>query len=396
MNHKLAIKNNERSCFVCGSMAKENLFHNEMASMGVFNLSYDVVACKNCLFVYADGIPSEEVYKNYYTQCSKYDVIKKRSDISPMMLQRANYAAEFITPHISFDTAILDLGSSIGVLLNEFKRRGFLKLRGIDVSPKSSGIAKKMFDIKVERGFIDDCLNDHFNFQDYGLVCLAAVLEHLKEPAQTLKRIGNQMYKGGLLYIEVPAGDQFFKQKGEPFGEFSLEHINYFGVISLKNILRPAGFNCIAQSYQKYSNKTVGLHMLFAKIGKKNSQIQPDAPLLISIKRYIDYSKKRMKAVNKRLKNIQKKKIIIYGAGSHTARLLRQTSLKKRNVLFIADKNNNLHGRKMDGILIDKPQRIRSYPDAPILISSYLYESSILKDIKAKFKNPAIALYPRA
>jgi len=145
----MVTKNNERSCPVCKNIAKENLFHNEMASIDIFDLSYDVVACKNCLFVYADGIPSEEVYKNYYTKCSKYDVVKKQNDIPTLAVERANYAMEFIMPYISSDTAILDIGSSIGVLLNEFKKHGYLKLKGIDPSPNSPDLAKKLFGIEV-------------------------------------------------------------------------------------------------------------------------------------------------------------------------------------------------------------------------------------------------------
>lgn len=357
-----------------------------MASIGSYDLSYDVSVCKTCFFVFADNIPSDHKYAAYYKDCSKYDL----EEVSPLDLERAEAAVGFIRPFLKKDTPIFDIGCSIGTLLSVFKREGFQNLSGVDPAPNASRAAKKLFCIEVRQGFLDNDLD----VSGYGLVILSAVLEHLVNPDAALLRLGRTMKEGALLFIEVPAGDRFSELETEIFGEFSLEHINFFGAASLKNIMAFSGFVPAHVTHKTLSNGSSSLLILASRRGEAAQKcIEPDVMLAASLKKYINSSSLRVAKINNLLKEFEGREVIVYGAGSHTARLLRQTCLSRCRVVMAADRNKNLYGRLIDAIPVRPPEEIKEYPSLPVIVSSYLHEESIARYLRENFTNPVITLY---
>ena len=70
---------------------------------------------------------------------------------------------------------------------------------------------------------------------------------------------------------------------------------------------------------------------------------------------------------------------LIYGAGSHTARILPMLSadLRQLPVHAIIDNNPNLAGKQLGGIPIVSAAKLGDYPGRDILISSFRYETEI-------------------
>ena len=69
--------------------------------------------------------------------------------------------------------------------------------------------------------------------------------------------------------------------------------------------------------------------------------------------------------------------IIIYGAGSRTAKLLRQSSLQSKNIVMIVDKNPNLIDKRIGSIPISPVCSLSSIPNTPVLIFSFNYQEEI-------------------
>ena len=75
-------------------------------------------------------------------------------------------------------------------------------------------------------------------------------------------------------------------------------------------------------------------------------------------------------------------KLLVWGAGSLTQRLLETTDISKKVVKFI-DSDKKLWGKKLNGIEIISPDKAFSYKE-PILISSFRFKDEIYVYIKRK------------
>jgi len=360
-----------------------------MALLDKYYLSYDVVLCRQCRFAFATNILDEASIQTYYNECSKYDVAKSVDSIPIHTRQSAANCARIIKQHLPTSAKVLDIGSSIGVLLNELKQLGFQNLRGLDPGPACREIAKNVFDIDVECGF----LSDQTDLHNYDLIILANVLEHIPDPACFLGIISSKVKKGTHLFIEVPAGDMFHRESTEYMGEFSIEHINYFGKRSLGNLLQRQGFRELQASYATYGKGITTLDYLCRFNGVANLDISSDTSLEESISSYVASHLPTIQKINRILKELPDR-IIVYGAGSHTVRLLGQSDLRFKKIEMIVDKNPNLIGKKIGHVLIRDMNQLRSDPDSPVLISSFHYQDEIkMQLIESGLKNNLISIY---
>jgi SAM-dependent methyltransferase len=378
-----------RKCPVCSITDHKLVFGNRMTLLDSYDLSYDVVFCRSCKFAFATDILDEASIQKYYSEYSKYDIAKSVESIATHTRQSAANCARFIRQRLSTSARVLDIGSSIGVLLNELKQLGFRDLRGLDPGPGCREIAKILFDIDVECGFLSDKTDLH----DYDLIILANVLEHIPDPAGFLGLISSRVKRGAYLFIEVPAGDMFYRNSTEYMGEFSIEHINYFGKRSLANLLQRQGYHELETSYASCGNSIITLECLCRFNGDANLDISPDTPLEESISSYVASHLPTIQKINRILKQLPDR-IIVYGAGSHTARLLAQSDLRFKQIEMIVDKNPNLIGKKLGNALIRDVKQLRADPHSPILISSFHYQDEIKKQLmESGLKNNLVSIY---
>ena len=89
-----------------------------------------------------------------------------------------------------------------------------------------------------------------------------------------------------------------------------------------------------------------------------------------------------------------KGQFLLYGAGSHSARLLPTLSPDQRSRLVaVFDGNRNLHGKTLGPWLVQHPRELANYPSLPVLVSSYRAERAIVNELLTKFQNSLIQMY---
>src|SRR6266498_1526704 len=73
--HAMTIHRHTRDCPVCGERTRRVLFHQDFAAVEKATpvTSYDVVVCERCGCAYADGIPEQTAFDQYYREMSKYE-----------------------------------------------------------------------------------------------------------------------------------------------------------------------------------------------------------------------------------------------------------------------------------------------------------------------------------
>lgn len=91
---------------------------------------------------------------------------------------------------------------------------------------------------------------------------------------------------------------------------------------------------------------------------------------------------------------ISNQNIYIYGAGSHTERLLKEVDFSGYNICGIIDRNSKLEGKCIEGIEIYYSERIADMHVDYVLISSLSYEKEIYNEVSLVIdKNKLIRIY---
>ena len=393
-----------RLCPVCDGLNNKSLFLQKFSSIsnGTLLDSYDVVCCENCGFSFANNIPDQEIFDIYYEGFSKYESVYDGKYIeSQFDKKRFEIICSYICENnIELSAKVLDIGCSTGFFLNILKNSGFISVKGIDPSENCSKIAKDYYNIQVYTGNVNhlDKIGSKFD-----LIVMIGVLEHIKDLDITLKRLYDSLNINGKLLIVVPDASNYFLGVDASFQEFSVEHINYFGPVSLENLLKKNRFinKGFKQVMFEVNTNTItpGLLSLFEKsqnTNTKNFDFKYDNVLVENLVKYISKSELEEKKVFEKIKLIIEAKfnIYIWGTGAQTLSLLDKSNLSKCKILSFVDSNTKYHGNKINGISIIGPNEIIDL-NATIIISTRAYQDQIEKYIleDLKLPNNIIKLY---
>lgn len=386
----------KRSCPIC-SCQEKNFLYKQNFNNRVISLmeNYDVVVCKDCGLVYADNIPSQAEFNNYYAAMSKYEFSYKDGIVAGNYIDHFTKIVKFLIPYIKDNNAkVLDIGCSTGALLSVFKLNGYPNLLGIDPSPSCVKTVRELYDIEAT---VNNISNFNTN-KKFDLIILSAVLEHLVDFGSSMQKIRSLLNNQGLLFIEVPDAERFASYIFTPFQQFSIEHINYFSQYSIRNLLSNFSFKIIKMRKDENKiNQSIDpdIFILSRKSDKYNFEIIKDDICEFKIRNYISRCFKLDLEIKKKIqkKLLNKNKIIVWGVGTHTQRLI-GSGWDLSKILYFVDSNTRYSGKKIKGIEIKSPGDIQE-KDIPILISTYSYQKEIIHQIRKalKLNNEIITIY---
>jgi SAM-dependent methyltransferase len=378
-----------RPCPVCGADRPQPLFDNRMARLDGLDMSYRVGHCPDCGFCYAFDLPHPATYDEYYRSLSKYDVVISDTAIPPVAAARIQKTLELCVPKLPANALIADVGCGFGALLSGFKSAGFSRLYGIDPAPGAGREAARLFGLSdVRTGSLRDA-NNCLPLAQADLLCLTGVAEHLPCLSEDLRHLFAQLPEHAKVLIEVPAQERFLAPPVEPFGEFSLEHIQFFSAETLSRLMAGFGFTSCSISISKLEGCTDSLFGLFSRATAGHSAPTPSAARLDD---YIAYSSAvRETALHKIASSSAP--FIIFGAGSHTARLLPQleTLGMTSRIVAIVDNNQNLQGKKLGGFIVHASDFLAENPGISVLVSSFNAQEAIARQLAGR--HPTILLY---
>lgn len=384
-----------RPCPICSSSQKTLLYKQKFNNSTIVLMdNYGVVACKDCGFTYADGIPSQEEFNKYYSEMAKYEFNYQDGTVSQDYLTYFTKVADFIVSHLKDKKAkILDVGCASGDLLAVLKSKGYSNLSGIEPSLACVKSARKLYGVEVTV----DNVYDFRTSERFDLIILSAVLEHLLDLRKAIEKIKSLLKDDGLLFIEVPDVERFDSHIPAPFQQFNAEHLNFFSRNSIKNLLASFGIKTIEMQQQLCEADRVTMPDIFVLAQKTNEKklgISHDNVSEASIRKYIDKCSELGLSLNKRIQDklLNKGKIIVWGVGTHTKQLL-DAGLDVSKISYFVDSNSRYLGKKLHGIEIRLPADIKE--EIPILISTHSYQQEIADQIKnvLKLNNEIIKIY---
>jgi len=374
------IEREEIQCPICGHDRFETAYEKKF--IVIMNDEHYIwpttqVICKKCGMVFTNPQPVNSVLEMYYSTTYNY-----YGEISPTpRIQQFNFMKKHIPSKFK---RVLEVGAFNGYFLNILRDNGY-EVHGIEPSRIGVEQAKNKFGINIENRFFDEEYVESFvnkKKKQFDIVCFFHVLEHIKRPLEFLKLVKKVSREDGYIFLEVPDAERPLVNNVADF--FSIEHINHFTEMSLKNLANLLGLNIIA--FDKPKEISV-IRVIYRKIDNKtsNTKIENNFSNMKKImKEYKEDKNLFIEKIKDRLHNYDK--IVVYGAGMHTSQLVTQGLLDLNKVEYIIDSNEAKWGKDFLGFKISPPDILNKI-NLPVLISSYDSQNKISEYLSLKFPN---------
>lgn len=218
-------------CPLCGSDPSLHVFFESNSGEAGED---QYLLCKRCGLVFQSPRLSEEDLTSFYSSQYRLHVQGSVEPIDKdLRIQhaRAHLLLRFAQVKISKVSHCLDIGSSTGILLKQFKEAYECDVFGVEPGDAYREYSQKLSIPAVESlEELDPELRGSFD-----LITMAHTLEHLPDPVSYLRDLRKQwLTSTGFLLVEVP----------NLYGHQALElaHLTAFTPETLRRTLRKAGF----------------------------------------------------------------------------------------------------------------------------------------------------------
>jgi 2-polyprenyl-3-methyl-5-hydroxy-6-metoxy-1,4-benzoquinol methylase len=204
---------------------------------------FNVALCAGCGLAVTSPQPSANEIARYYPSGYYGALSERRFPKIVELLQQALYGQRVAKVEWAAEGTrgrVLDVGCGRGLLLQEFRRRGW-EVQGTELSEEAANHARQVLKLPVETGSLETI---GFPANHFDAVTLWHVLEHVTEPSALLSEINRILKPGGVLLVSVPNFGSFearcFQDKW-----FHLDvprHVTHFTQTMLRKALGQTGF----------------------------------------------------------------------------------------------------------------------------------------------------------
>ncbi len=209
--------------------------HNPLPYLG----DRRILQCGSCGIVFLSPEISMKDSESYYRE-GDYWRDKLNDPLQREMLSRnARAMLSLITLHKKPDKSVklLDIGSHEGTFVEEALKFGY-QAQGIEPNKRIAAEARAR-GLPITEGAIESLAGE----EKFDIITLFHVLEHLPDPQLALEKIKNHLKTDGILALEIPNIESYLaKRHGLSWKFIALEHLWYFSPLTLKHLLKEAGF----------------------------------------------------------------------------------------------------------------------------------------------------------
>lgn len=223
---------------------------------------FSVVECGNCSFIF---IPQYLSKKISYDDYKGEDVLEQvRKGDNWLKIQRHLLRFKFISKYQP-DGHLFDLGTGWGHFLYTGKQLGY-KVHGIEVSELPYKYATNELKLPVEH---INFFNMEIKNQEYDLITMWDVLEHIPDADEVIKRCNYMLKEGGYVILQVPEIDSFIaKILKDKWNMIGIGHANYFSKKTIIKLFENYGFK-VKKIKSSFEFK---LFIMYVLGKKKNSE----------------------------------------------------------------------------------------------------------------------------
>lgn len=197
----------------------------------VFHEEYSLKQCPKCSFVSLSPLPDDRILEKYYQE--NYWQKETSKALNLLFSLRMTGIIRELKRLVPAKGRILDWGAGDGSLITLLDKHGFSSY-GID-RYKTSRKNKKICNATIH--------NAPFPLQYFDAIVCLHVLEHLSDPADSVRSALNFLKPGGIFVVEAPNISSFqyrlFKKRWQPL-EIPT-HLNHFNPATLSKIFTDSG-----------------------------------------------------------------------------------------------------------------------------------------------------------
>lgn len=378
----------KRCCPVCVGEETKKIFHRDFGGMEsiVPFAGYDVVQCMRCGAFYADNIGETMPLMHYYEMMSKYET--EAFSVSQEALAEYAFAIGFLRGHIAPEQSIIDIGCGNGAMLHMLQEQGFRHLTGLEPSEKNCRGITERWEIRAVAGALGEDIPPLVG-ETFDIVLMEGVLEHLIDVQGNVRDALAYLKKDGALYLNVP-DLAAFPDCHDLYQQFSVEHVNFFSLPSMQNLMGAFGMTCVA-----YDRNGYGVFTLWRHASEGVTARTFDQAGTADMRTYLAGAEQLAAQMKDRLTPYRGREVYVWAAGTHTAMLYQLGLLDGIHVRAIIDSNANYQGKEIYGVPVIAPQELAAREPLPIIISSQLAQDAIHTQIKEKMglPNEVVRLY---
>ncbi len=219
------------SCNVCNSQNSKILYVKQ---------GMNIMQCNDCSFMFVYPPPSIEKQNEYYNKSYEEGSYKLYSSVEDLKIKTSEKRFDGFSK-FSKNGRLLDVGCATGVFLDVCLQKGF-HTYGVELSEKAIKQANKKHNIF--HGVLEDA-----KFEDsfFDVVTMFDIIEHVLDPAKTIKEINRILKPGGFVVFTTPNISSWHaKVMRKKWGLITpLEHLSYFSPKTIRLILEKNGFSIV-------------------------------------------------------------------------------------------------------------------------------------------------------
>ena len=359
-------------------------------------------------------------YPVVISQCEKCLLIQLKYSVSDKLLFPRNYSylsgnskekiKNFESIHLKIKKLskndkpkILDIGSNDGSFLEQSKKKYSIALGVEPTNTAEISIDKGINTIKKPLTyFLAKKIVKKYSKFDFIIASnFIAQTNNLSEILDSIKLI---LKKDGILIVEVQYLYDLLFQKG--FDSFHHEHIAYYTVSSIINVLREKKLFVFDAERLKVHGGMIRVYVSlykkpFTNNLKKILSKEDDKNIINKIKNLNSFRIHFNKKIKKLFVNLKKKKKIIYamGAAPRACVLLNSSNLTKNEIGLVGEVSKSLKCNKYvpgTNIMVkDENKIITNKPDYVIILAWHLKKRIIKLLLNKKYKGGFIIPLPK-
>ena len=158
----------------------------------------DLYRCVRCGLVAMEPMPTREELPGLYPT-EYHSFTESQNPIAGFLLRRyQRRQAELCRKHLPPGGRFLEIGCATGDVLVEL-RDDYPVVQGVELSEEAAAVARRR-GLDVFCGTLEEFETD----QQYDLIFMSQVIEHVLDPVATVRRIAAMLAPGGVLYLETP------------------------------------------------------------------------------------------------------------------------------------------------------------------------------------------------
>jgi hypothetical protein len=285
-----------------------------------------------------------------------------------------------LSPYLTPESKILDIGTGKGGLLLALRAQGYHHLSAIEPSETCRTLLSQQ-NIPT----YPSCASLIATGQTFDCVLCCQVLEHVYDLSSFLSNIHQLLADGSLFYADVPDASCYHKNLYASFYYFDREHINHFTPTSLEHLINSTPSKLAVVQVRRYDESAVSTESKKSHCLSILCQSQPSAkPVELKddpdVGFIITYCETSSKTDNyPSISQISESSIFLWGMGYFLRRIMGKAILKGLPIAGIIDRDKGGRGLTYMELPIYAPSHLQSCEthDVCVVVTSVLYSEQI-------------------